>query len=67
MFGSRVSRIINRDFKWIHEDRRSFFKGDVMFPLVETILALVPLYVGCGVAALHSCGILGSSCFVFQL
>jgi hypothetical protein len=36
-----------------------------MFPLVETILALVPLHVGCGVDA-HSSGILACFCFVLQ-
>jgi len=35
-----------------------------MFPLVETILAFVPLHVGCGIAALHSTCILVCSCFV---
>ena len=58
---------MNRDLKWIDEDRRGFFEGDIMFPLVETILAFVPLHVGCGVAALHSGGILSYSSVVFQL
>jgi hypothetical protein len=62
-----VGGIINCDFKWIEKDRRGFFEGDVMVLLVETILAVVPLHIGRGATALHSCGILGYSCFVFQL
>jgi len=57
-----VSRIINCDFKWIKKDSRGFFEGDVVFPLIETILAVVPLNFGCGVAGLHSSGIL--ACFL---
>jgi len=38
-----VIRIINHNFKRIGEDRRRFFKGNAMLPLVEKILALIPL------------------------
>ncbi len=58
---------MNCDFKWIQKDRHRFFEGDVMLPLVETILVLVPLNVKCVVAGLHSSGILACSCFVLQL
>ncbi len=36
-------RIVNGDFKWICEHRRSFFKGNVMLLAVKKIFALVPL------------------------
>jgi len=41
-FFEGVIRIVNRDFKWICEDRGSFFKRNVVALLVEKVLTLVP-------------------------
>jgi hypothetical protein len=42
MLSECMIRIVNRDFKWICEHCRSFFKRNAMLLMVEKILALLP-------------------------